>query len=431
MNAIPKTMFSDPAPVPSPVLRNYPAGVCLLNRNVFHIDRTVSLAPSDVENWLLDQANKVADTTALIEGFGARLVQAGLGVARLGLNVGTLHPQALGYAWNWNILDGFCDEIMLNEGVLSMDAYRSSPLYRTMEFGAQVQISLESERPERDGALMTELAEAGFTEYLAVPLPTRKTRSNAVTLATLQPGGFTDLQKHTLHRLLKIFALHVERHVAERITENISRAYLGREAAQRVVSGTIKRGGGRPIRAIVWSSDMRGFSGLSETMDNQITAQMLDRYFSVMADAVIKHGGDVIKFIGDGMLAVFLLEDFEAPEMAAKAAATSAREAVALLDALNLEMQDYPDWAHLQTGIGLHLGEVFFGNIGSAKRLDFTVIGEAVNIASRIEGFCKPLNRNILMSAPVASLLHESFEDMGTQRLNGISRTENLFALGE
>lgn len=173
---------------------------------------------------------------------------------------------------------------------------------------------------------------------------------------------------------------------------------------------------------------MRGFSTLSEDTDSRLTAGLLDNYFSIMAESVLKHGGDVLKFIGDGMLAVFLVEGFGTPELAAKAAKDAATEAVSMLDALNKEKQTEPGWAHLQTGIGLHLGEVFFGNIGSSKRLDFTVIGEAVNVASRIEGFCKPLDRNILMSRSMASLLGDPVEAMGCHRHKGIKRSEHLFA---
>ena len=230
-------------------------------------------------------------------------------------------------------------------------------------------------------------------------------------------------------RLLDIFALHVERHIVSRIAENISHTYLGREAGERVVSGTIKRGSGLPIHAIVWSSDMRDFSSLSERQDSRAVADVLNSYFSVLAEAVIRHGGDVLKFVGDGMLAVFPLADFTSPKLAAQAAAAAAREAVQDLDGLNREMAQTADWWPLQTGIGLHLGEVFFGNIGAAKRLDFTVIGEAVNIASRVEGLCKPLKRDVLMSAPVANLLGEGAESMGAQNLKGMQKAEQLFAL--
>ena len=193
-------------------------------------------------------------------------------------------------------------------------------------------------------------------------------------------------------RLLDIFALHIERHIASRIAENISHTYLGREAGQRVVR--------RHDQARIGPSHSRDrlefptcaiFPACPSGVDSRAVADMLNSYFSVLADAVIRHGGDVLKFVCDGMLAVFPLTDFASSKLAAQAAAAAAREAVSDLEALNREMAQTEDWKPLKTGIGLHLGEVFFGNIGAAKRLDFTVIGEAVNIASRVEGLCKPL----------------------------------------
>ena len=156
---------------------------------------------------------------------------------------------------------------------------------------------------------------------------------------------------------------------------------------------------------------------------------MLNSYFSVLAEAVIRNGGDVLKFMGDGMLAVFPLADFASPKAAAQVAANAAREAVQDLEVLNREMAKKAEWRPLKTGIGLHLGEVFFGNIGATSRLDFTVIGEAVNIASRVEGLCKPLGRDVLMSAPVAALLGEGTESLGAQTLKGIKNEEQIFAL--
>ena len=421
---LPEALHSlDPAP------RVYAPGVRLLQRRLVDLDGQVTINPEDVEGWLLGTASKAASAHALTEGFANRLAQAGLGVGRLSLNIGTLHPQAYGYAWNWNTVDGICDEIQIGEETLLSDEYRENPIFRVIELGEVVRVPLLPESVDARSPLMEELAATGFSEYVAMPLSASGEKYNAVTLATQQAGGFSQAQWETLKRLLEIFALHVERHVAARIAQNISYTYLGREAGERVVQGSIKRGSGVSIRAIVWSSDMRDFSSLSELHDSWTVADVLNSYFSVLAEAVLRHGGDVLKFVGDGMLAVFPISDFESPRLAAQAASAAAREAVQDLDALNHEMAQTRDWRPLRTGIGLHLGEVFFGNIGATKRLDFTVIGEAVNTASRIEGFCKPLKRNVLMSEPVASLLGEDAESLGSEILKGMQKAQQLFAL--
>ncbi len=413
----------DPAP------RQYAPGVRLVGRRRFELDPSRSISDTDVENWLLGDASKTTSALALVERFASQLVQCGLEVHRLTLSVGTLHPQVLGYAWSWSTQDGICDEIQVGEETLHSDEYRKNPMFRVIEHGEVVRIKLPAETSNARSVLMDELAKAGFSEYVALPLSARGEKYNAVTLATRRAGGFDPEQWGTLQRLLDIFALHVERHVVDRIAQNISLTYLGREAGERVVKGTIQRGSGLPIRAVVWSSDMRDFSGLSEQADNQKVADLLNSYFSVLADSVLRHGGDVLKFIGDGMLAVFPLADFESPELAAKAAANAAADAVKELGALNDRMRQAADWKPLRTGIGLHLGEVFFGNIGATKRLDFTVIGEAVNIASRVEGLCKPLEQTVLMSTPVAELIGEGIEALGMHTLKGMQKPEQLFAL--
>ena len=409
--------------------RQYAPGVSLLHRRTFELDLQSEISPEDVQRWLLGAASKTTSAHVLTEGFACQLAQAGLGVDRFILNVGTFHPQANGYAWAWNILDGICDEIQISEETMFSDAFRKNPIYGVITFGETVRVNLLPEDPESLSPLMAELAAAGFSDYVAIPLSASGERYNAVTLATRQAGGFTQAQLDTLMQLLDLFALHVERHIISRIARNISYTYLGREAGERVVTGTIKRGSGLSISAIVWSSDMRDFSRLSERYDNRAIADVLNSYFSVLAEAVIRHGGDVLKFMGDGMLAVFPLADFASPKAAAQAAASAAQEAVQDLEVLNREMTKTADWKPLKTGIGLHLGDVFFGNIGATSRLDFTVIGEAVNVASRVEGLCKPLGRDVLMSAPVATLLGEGVEPMGAQTLKGMKNAEELFAL--
>ena len=252
--------------------RQYAPGVSLLHRRTFELDRQSDTSPADIERWLLGAASKTTSAHVLTEGFACRLAQAGLGVDRFILNVGTFHPQANGYGWAWSIVDGICDEIQISEETMFSDAFRNNPIYRVVAFGETVRVNLLPADPGSLSPLMAELAAAGFSDYVADPLSTSGTRHNAVTLATRQAGGFTDAQLETLMQLLELFALHVERHIVIRIARNISYTYLGREAGERVVTGTIKRGSGLTIGAIVWSSDMRDFSALSARHDDRAIA---------------------------------------------------------------------------------------------------------------------------------------------------------------
>ena len=333
LNEIP----NEPAHSEDPSPRKYPPGVRLVQRQRFKLDLTSSLEPGDVEKWLLGAAGKTSSAHALIAEFAGQLNQSGFGVDRFTVIVGTLHPQIRRYAWSWNTQDGICDEIQVGEETLSTAEYVKNPIYKVVEHGELVRIALTKESDEELSPLMKELAEAGFSEYVALPLSARGEKFNAVTFSTKKTGGFNKQQWDTLMRLFDIFALHLERHIASRIAENISLTYLGREAGQRVVNGTINRGSGLPINAVVWSSDLRDFSGLSERTDNETVAEVLNAYFSVLAEAVIRNGGDVLKFIGDGMLAIFPLSDYQTPKEAAKAAASAAEEAVQQLGKLELE----------------------------------------------------------------------------------------------
>ncbi|MBO6511076.1 MAG: adenylate/guanylate cyclase domain-containing protein [Roseibium sp.] len=421
----------EPAHSEDPHPRKYAPGVRLVRRERFELDLEKSINPVDVETWLLGVASKTTSAHALIAEFAGQLAQSGFGVDRFTVVVGTLHPQVRRYGWTWNTQDGICDEIQVGEETLTSGAYRNNPIYRVVEHGEVVRVSLSGESADARSPLMTELSEAGFSEYVALPLSARGEKYNAATFATREPGGFNEGQWSTLMRLFDIFALHVERHIASRIAENISLTYLGREAGQRVVNGTINRGAGLSIQAIVWSSDLRDFSTLSESAENETVANLLNRYFSVLAEAVILNGGDVLKFIGDGMLAIFPLANYRTPNLAAQAAASAAVHALRGLNTLNEAMVNDEDWCQLRTGIGLHIGEVFFGNIGSTRRLDFTVIGEAVNIASRVEGLCKPLEREVLMSESVAKLLGEETVPLGSHLLKGMQKPEQIFGLAD
>ncbi|CTQ53346.1 Adenylate cyclase 1 [Roseibium album] len=409
--------------------RKYAPGARLVERQRFELDLEKSIRPDNVEAWLLGAASKTQSAHALVAEFAGQLAQSDFGVERVTVIVGTLHPQVRRYAWIWNVEDGICDEIQIGEETLSSSEYRNNPIFKVVEYGETVRVPLSGEADETLSPLMNELAAAGFSEYVALPLSARGEKYNAVTFSTRKHGGFSQEQWGTLMRLFKIFGLHVERHIANRIAENISLTYLGREAGQRVVNGTINRGSGLPIKAIVWSSDLRDFSSISESSDNEAVADVLNYYFSVLAEAVIKNGGDVLKFIGDGMLAIFPLSDYRTPNQAAQAAALAAIEAVRQLATLNQRMAENDNWKVLRTGIGLHSGEVFFGNIGSARRLDFTVIGEAVNIASRVEGLCKSLKQEVLMSESVAQLLDYDAVSLGSYALKGMQKPEHIYGL--
>ncbi len=420
----------DPAP------RKYPAAVTLVRRSA----RGPASAPAvvsfaDIEYWLLHEAAAEKDMLLFLESFLWRLVAAGGVIARVSVHIGTLHPQLIGFAYNWNINDGLCDEVKVAEAATKSDSYKLNPLYRVFELGETVRRKVNTPETQAEFPIMAELAEAGMTDYYAVPLSGAGYR-NAITIATKHPDGFSEAGVTRFSHLLSLFALHVERYGAIRIGDNALTAYLGLSASTKVQSGSIKRGAGESIHAVIWISDLRGFTDLSDRLSGSDMLTLLNAYFEAMAGAVLSHGGEVLKFIGDGLLAVFPLADAEQAAAAAKAAMGAARQALAGLEALNAGAltgmsETAARWRPLRVGIALHEGEVFFGNIGSPERLDFTVIGPAVNEASRVEALQKTLGRSILVTEAVARHLDCKMDHLGEHTLRGVAVPISIYSPAE
>ena len=418
---------------PDPAPREYPPAVHLLRRSA----RGSAAAPGvttvdDIIAWLLGDAIGDNDLLTLFESLVWRLVAAGLPLDRASLHVGTLHPQMIGLTWNWELADAICDEVRVGEASLGTDAYRRNPLFRVIEHGETVRAMTDDADTVARYPLVAALAAQGYTEYTASPLGGGTVFHNAATVATRQVGGFTPAQRADLNRILKVFGLHVERHVIQRIAGNVLDTYLGAAAGARVLGGSIRRGSGEPIHAVVWASDLRGFTDLADRLDGPDMIALLNAYFERMAGAVIDHGGEVLKFIGDGLLAVFPFGAFAVETAAAEASLAAAKQAIAYLDVLNADeggpLSGIEGWRPLRTGIALHEGEVFFGNVGAPERLDFTVIGRAVNVAARVEALTKVLGRPILVTAPVAARLARPLESFGAHDLRGVAEQVEIFA---
>jgi adenylate cyclase len=417
----------DPAP------RSYTASVSVLRR----ADRGPSAAPGrttigEIEAWLLADAMSADDLLALFESLAWRLVAAGVPLDRASLHVGTLHPQVFGFAWNWERADGLCDEVKVAEATLKTDAYRRNPLFRVIEYGEVFRGDTGDPDTVSQYPLMAELARRGITEYDVMPLRAGGAYHNAASVATKQTGGFSDADRASLSHTLRLFALHVERHIASRIAANVLDTYLGVAAGEQVLHGSIKRGAGEAIRAIIWASDLRDFTDLSDRLAGSDIVALINAYFERLAGAVMAEGGEVLKFIGDGLLAVFPYASFKSEHEAARASLAAAERALQAVDDLNRaappELAIIEGWRPLRTGIALHEGEVFFGNVGAPDRLDFTVIGSAVNTASRVETLTKSLGRPILITEPVARMLDRPLDHLGKHALRGLATPLAIFS---
>jgi adenylate cyclase len=430
--------FHDPQQTAKPAAppRSFPAGVTIVGRSA----RGATAAPaenslSDIDAWLLKDAAREPEMLLLFESFIWRLIAAGVPLDRASLHIGTLHPQLLGFAWNWHRSDGICYEVKVRQSTGDSDSFKLNPLARIFETGQPIRRNPQSPDAQREFPIMIELAASGMTDYMALPFGGNAPYRHAMTFATTRSNGFEGAAIERTRRLLDLFALHVERHMAQRIAANALNAYLGDVAGAKVLSGAIRRGAGEAIRAVIWVSDLRGFTTLSDRLSGDHMLALLNAYFEVFAGAVLAHRGEVLKFMGDGLLAVFPTGAGNDSKGAAQLALSAAQQAVTDLEALNAsglaQLDGIEGWRPLRSGIALHEGEVFFGNIGAPERLDFTVIGPAVNEASRVEALNKTLHRSILMTDAVARHLDVPLDHLGQHMLRGVATAVSVYSPAE
>jgi adenylate cyclase len=281
-------------------------------------------------------------------------------------------------------------------------------------------------------SMLADWLAAGMTDYVAIT--TRFAAEGVIgemdavysSWGTKAPEGFNDSQIATLEHLVPHLALAIKSVSLARMTRTLMETYLGRDAGQRVLSGRIVRGLAERIDAVVWFSDLRGFTHITDTTPEQMIP-LLNDYSDVIVSAIHEHGGDVLKLIGDGTLAIFTAESRTHACNAALAAAIAAREGVAELkkrrSAVGKPVTD--------TYLGLHVGKVFYGNVGSRDRLDFTVLGPAVNEASRIAAMCRSVDQPVLMSAAFANVgdIKRRLVSVGRYALRGVAHPQELFTL--
>jgi adenylate cyclase len=260
-----------------------------------------------------------------------------------------------------------------------------------------------------------------MTDYYATPLPTITAEKLLASFTTRRPGGFSDEQLAALRRLRIPVGRIAEIMGLRRKAQNILDAYLGQQTGQKVLAGHIQRGYGEEIRAVIWFCDLRDSTPLAESMSREDFLRLLNEYFECVLGPVQERGGEILRFIGDAALAIFPIGNDPAAVACAKAL-EAATESVARMKQLNSTR--HPP---LRFGIGLHLGLVLYGNIGTPTRIEFTVIGAAANEAARIEGLCKTLKVDVAVSDNVARHLPGRLRSLGRHQLRGVGLPVEVF----
>jgi len=386
-------------------------------------------AEDAIIRWILTEGRSAPSVARFIGGLCRHLVAAGVPLWRATIYAATLHPQLRGFGWRWWRNRSVTEEVRIARGIERSAEYLDSPLRGVIETGAAFDRRLDGGA----GALplLDDLAREGGTEYIAAPLNRIGERFPAVAWATDRAGGFSAGDRALLEAIRPALAAVIEAAVLRRTARSLFSIYHGRHVGDRIFEGKILRGGVDLLRAVIMATDLRGFTGMSDRLPGEAVIGALDAYFELVTVAVHAVGGHVLKFIGDGVLAIVAAEEGH-DGAAASAGLAAARAILAGLEAHNAAAASARRVV-LRAGIGLHLGTVMYGNVGAPDRLDFTAIGPAVNLAFRLEELTKGLGRPVLASADFAAAAAEAeaLAPLGRHPIRGLSDDEEVFGLPE
>jgi adenylate cyclase len=392
--------------------------------------------------WAVREGLRGATAYELFDGYCQRLVVNGAPLWRAHAAMETLHPQWNGYGYTWRRDLNAIQPEQYAHGSYDASGWLSSPLYDLMrrarggEDNPWMRRRLEAGSEQRDFPALAEFFAAGATDYIGHLFEfgedgDRSQGSGVVySFTTDRRGGFSDDDATLLQATLPALSLAMKAHAGHVIASGLLGTYLGEDAGRRVHAGAVERGSVNSLRAVLWYADIRGFTPTSDSAPGPVIVDLLNDVFEILTAALRPRGGQVLKFLGDGMLATFSFEEADRAQTCRRAL-DAAAEAMQRLDAQNA--------ARAATGVpvvsvdlALHLGEVLYGNVGATDRLDFTVIGPAVNEVARIEALCEPLGRAVLVSAEFVAAAMDGdsrLESLGRHALRGVRESKEIFAL--
>jgi len=399
---------------------------------------------TELSAWLTQAGLAGAPETDIFSAFCDRCVAAGIPLGRAHMAIDTLHPVHEGRLFRWGYgpnespvheygrtsLERLDASGSVSLDVQAAEVWRRSPFNNLLQTSASLLRRRLNTDTKDEFSMLPDWFAAGMTDYVAII--TRFAAEGVIgemdavysSWGTRAPDGFNNGQIATLEHIVPYLALAIKSVSLVRMTRTLMETYLGRDAGQRVLSGRIVRGVAERIDAVVWFSDLRGFTRITDTTPEQMIP-LLNDYSDVIVSAIHEHGGDVLKLIGDGILAIFTAESRMQACNAALAAAIAARKGVAELK----ERRAAEDKPVTDVYLGLHVGEVFYGNVGSRERLDFTVLGPAVNETSRIAAMCRSIDQPVLMSAAFANVgdIKRRLVSVGRYALRGVAHPQELF----
>ncbi|WP_283194378.1 adenylate/guanylate cyclase domain-containing protein [Rhizobium sp. AN80A] len=401
--------LSNPAPEPSE-----------LSVGQWPRHRTTSL------DWLVNETRNERYIDNLLVQLCDRLRDEGIPVSRATMHFRTHHPQWLGARLLWRTGMTEAKITTFDYGTENTPQFLRSPVNEIFSGATEVRKDIEALRPG-DGHVefYDDLKREGVTEYIAWPMEHTLGKRHIVTFASDRPGGFLEEHVNYLKDLLPALTLVTEIRLKNIMARTLLQTYVGPHASEQILAGATTRGSGATVEAAILICDLRDFTTISDHWPRDDVIELLNGYFDAMSEPIEKHGGEILKFMGDGMLAIFPLSNPEACENLLQAIKT----AEALMVELNAENKRKGREV-LRYGIGVHVGEVMYGNIGSRRRLDFTVIGPAVNVASRLESLTKEIKRPVLLSRAFVEMAgqEDEMDSLGAFPLRGLGEPVDVFA---
>ncbi len=387
--------------------------------------KTAQWALAPIVDWLLDEGRLLPGIDEIVFQLGERLLAGGAPLWRLRVAMRTLHPLVTALTADWERDAGRQPLLQTPHGLEAREDYLGSPFEVIARTELPFRRKLSADLSNADHEVMHDLKARGASDYFGLPVRLTNGRFQIMVCTTDVSGGFTDLDIEQFRKVASVLAPITEVHNARRVALAVAEAYLGTRTGRRVLDGQITRGDVETLNAAILVSDIRDWTGLNTRVSTAEALNLANSYFQILSDAIEANGGEILKFMGDGILAVFPTDTGEAGvDQTCENALTAARQA--LQEARNSEPP-----LGVEFGVGMHFGEVLYGNIGSTTRIDFTVMGQAVNVASRIESLCGKLNRPVLFSQVFADRLAGPSTLLSQEILKGQEQATNVLTAPE
>lgn len=389
---------------------------------------------SPLSDWAMRDAWLATTARELTAQLGDACARSNIPLMRLHVGVWTLHPQLVGTSYTWIRGQPEVEVAHTPRGMLQEESYLKSPERFVSEGLGGVRQRLDDDDPEFQFPIMQKLRDDGGTDYVAMPLWFSDGQIHTLTLTSDKPEGFSVAELGQIFDVTPVLSRLYEVHTLRDNTKVLLDTYLGPRTGERVLNGLTQRGDGEKIKALIWFCDLRDSTALADTLSQEIFLADLNQFFDGVAGAILDYGGEVLRFIGDAVLAIFPIDDTSSNEQRGNLSkvcytAIEAVEEAQRRIAQTNEVRKANNQAPLNYGIGLHIGELTYGNIGTKERLEFTVIGAAANEAARIEGLCKELNIPVLLSETFASAFPEQLHSVGSFLLKGVQSEQEIFTL--